>query len=126
MYSTLADLVVVLHFAFILFVVFGALLVWRYPRVIFVHLPAATWGAIAEFGAIVCPLTYLENHLRDAAGGPTIETTFIEHYLVPIVYPPSLSYGVQIVLGTLLVSFNAFLYYRLWRRRRHAGEGTGS
>ena len=122
MYSVLADLVVVVHFAFILFVVFGALVVWRYPWMIFLHLPAAAWGATAEFGAIICPLTYLENYLRDAAGGPTIETTFIEHYLVPIVYPPSLSHSVQILLGTLLVSFNAILYYLLWRRRRRAIE----
>ncbi len=122
MYSALADLVVVLHFGFILFVVFGALLVWRYPWVIFLHLPAVVWGAATEFCAIICPLTYLENHLRAAAGGPTIETTFIEHYLIPVVYPPSLSHDVQILLGTLLVSFNAILYYLLWRRRRCSTE----
>ena len=123
MYPLLADLVVISHFAFILFVVFGALAAWRWQWMPYVHLPAMAWGAATEFFAIVCPLTYLENYLRNLGGEAGLETSFIEHYLVPIVYPPVLNPALQLGLGSLLVSWNALLYYLLWRRRRKHDNG---
>jgi hypothetical protein len=116
-YRLLADFVVILHLAFVLFTVLGGLLALRWRWFPWLHLPAAIWGGFVELTGRVCPLTPLENRLRAAAGSPAYEGDFIEHYLVPIVYPANLTRDIQLVLGTLLVVVNAAIYMTVWRRR---------
>jgi len=122
LYSLLADAVVLFHLAFILFVVLGAFLVWRFPRLIWLHLPAVTWAALIEIIGFVCPLTPLENHLRRLGGETGYQGGFIEHYLLPIIYPDELPRGVQIWLAVAVVAINVFAYTlrrrRLRRRRK--------
>lgn len=112
----LADLVLLVHVAFIAFVVCGGLLVWRRPRVAWLHLPAAAWGAVVEFAGWVCPLTPLEQWLRWRAGGSPYDTDFIEYYLLPVLYPARLTHDVQLVLGGLVVLINLAIYGGLERR----------
>ena len=109
-FRILADATVVLHLGFVLFVVLGGVLVARWRGVAWVHLPAAGWGTRVEFAGWVCPLTPLENWLRQQGGGPVYTATFIEHYLVPVLYPSSLSRELQVVLGSLVVLVNAAVY----------------
>ncbi len=116
-FRILADATILLHLAFVLFVVLGGLLVARWPRVAWAHLPAAIWGAWVEFAGWVCPLTPLENWLRSRGGGPVYSGDFVEHYLVPLLYPSSLSAGVQWALGCVVVVLNAAIYLRVFRRR---------
>ena len=120
-YGLLADLVVTLHLAFALFTVLGGLLALRWRWFAWLHLPAATWGGFVEVTGRICPLTPLENWLRSVAGGSTYEGDFIEHYLVPIVYPPSLTREIQLALGALLVVVNSAIYTIVWRRRTRVG-----
>jgi len=118
-YQILADILVVLHMAFILFVVFGALLTLRWRWMPLVHLPAVGWGAYIEFFNVICPLTPLELRLRALAGEDGYSDGFIEHYLLPIIYPPGLQPGHQVILGILAVIVNMALYaYVIFRRRR--------
>ena len=116
-YRALADLVVVLHLAFIVFVVAGGFLALRYRWAPFLHLPAALWGAFIEVSGAVCPLTPLENALRRAAGSSGYSGGFIDHYVIPIVYPSGLSQRVQLVLAGLVVLVNALVYLVVWHRR---------
>ena len=118
LYDTLADLVVVAHFLFIVYVVFGGLIALRWTKAMWIHLPAMTWGAATEFFGIVCPLTYLENHLRSLGATATYGSSFIERYLVPVVYPTSLTRELQVVLGAALLLINATIYAYLWWRLR--------
>ena len=118
-YSFLADLLVVIHLLFILFVIFGGLLVlWR-KWIAFLHIPAAVWGALIEFKGWICPLTPLENHLRQLGGEQGYSGGFIEHYLIPIIYPDELTRTFQIILGIFVVVLNLMVYgwilYK-WRR----------
>lgn len=113
----LADAVLVLHLCFILFVVFGGLLVLRWPRVAWAHLPAAAWGVVVEIAGWICPLTPLEIAFRRAAGRPAYDTSFVEHYLVPLIYPSSLTREMQIALGVLVLGLNAAVYAHVWRGR---------
>ena len=115
-----ADLVMLTHFGFIVFVVAGGLLVLRWPRLAWLHLPAAAWGAAIGLIGGVCPLTPLENALRRAAGDEGYDSGFIEHYLMPVIYPVGLTRGVQIVLGLLVVAVNIGVYAMALRRRRQA------
>lgn len=118
--SLAADLVVLLHFAFIVFVVAGGLLVLRWPRIAWAHLPAAAWGAGIILVGGICPLTPLERALRRASGEAGYEGGFIDHYLMPLIYPVGLTRDVQIVLGMLVVGVNLCVYaVVLMRRRRH-------
>jgi hypothetical protein len=119
--SLLADTVMLVHFAFIVFVVAGALLLRRWPWLAWLHLPAALWGAYAVLSGTICPLTPLENHLRAVAGEQGYTGGYIEHYLLPVIYPPGLTRGVQWLLGSGVVAVNAVLYARWWRRRGRAG-----
>ena len=105
------------HFAFVLFVVFGALLALRWRRVLWVHLPCAAWGAWIELTGGICPLTPLENQLRQSAGGTGYGGGFVEHYLMPILYPVGLTRPVQIALGTAVIVVNVALYSWILRRR---------
>lgn len=116
--SVLADLVVVVHALFVVFAVFGGLLVVPYPRVIWLHIPALVWGAAVELLQLTCPLTPLEVGLRRQAGEAGYSGGFIEEYLLPILYPPGLGSRTQLVLGAGLVLFNLIVYGWVWRRRR--------
>ncbi len=116
MYVTLADIVVIVHVAFVLFVVLGGLLATRWLRLAWLHLPAAAWGAIIELTGGECPLTPLENALRAWGGGAGYPESFVEHYLVPVLYPATLTRDVQLVLGMFVLGVNAGIYSRLLRR----------
>ena len=115
-----ADFVVLLHLAFILFVVLGGLVVFRWPRFMWLHIPAAAWGAFIELTGRVCPLTPLENRLRIAAGETGYSGGFIEEYLIPVVYPGGLTRWVQISLGVGVVVINLVFYGLLVARRPRA------
>jgi hypothetical protein len=118
--GTLADVVVGLHFGFVLFVLLGGLLVLRWPRVAWFHLPAAVWGALIEFAGWVCPLTPLENRLRRASGTAEYGGGFVEHYLLPVLYPVGLTRGVQYILGATVVVVNLAVYWWVFRRVRRS------
>jgi hypothetical protein len=118
-----ADILVILHFGFIVFVVLGALLCLRWKRVAWLHLPAACWGAAIEFRRGVCPLTPLEQRLRVAAGDAGYSGGFIEHYLIPVIYPSGLDAFFQYTLGALVVTINLAIYGGvLYRQVRHASD----
>jgi len=114
----LADLVVFLHAAFVLFVLLGGMAVLRWRRLAWLHLPAALWGAMIELGGWICPLTYLENHLRRMGGGTGYGVTFIERYLEPLLYPLGLTRHTQLVFGLSALLLNLAIYTRLWSQRR--------
>ena len=116
-YLLIANLLVLLHLAFVGFVVLGALLVLRWPRLAWIHLPCVLWGALIEFAGWVCPLTPLEIRFRQLGGQAGYAGGFIEHYLLPVLYPQNLTRPVQVALGTLVLILNAATYRRLWRRR---------
>jgi len=119
-YRLLADLVVLVHFAFVLFVVGGAFLVLRWRRLAWVHLPAAIWGALIEFAGWICPLTPLENRLRVLGGSAGYRGGFVEHYVIPVLYPRGLTREVQVVLGMIVIVINIVIYgWLLYRRRRN-------
>lgn len=117
-YPWLADATVALHFAFIVFVAAGGLLVLRDARWAWLHLPSVAWVVWLEFTGAICPLTPLENALRMRAGEAGYGGGFIDHYLMPVIYPAGLTPEVQMVLGTSVLALNAIVYVRLWRRRR--------
>jgi hypothetical protein len=119
-YGNLATLVVLAHFAFILFVMFGGLLALRWRWVPWAHIPCFVWGAGIEVVGGICPLTPLENFLREAAGEAPYMGTFIEHYILPVMYPTGLTRTVQIVLAVGLVVLNVAIYAWVIRRRRAA------
>jgi hypothetical protein len=118
----LADLIVVIHFAFVLFVVLGGLLVLRWRWVAYLHLPAAIWGALIEFAGWICPLTPLENRLRAAAGSAPYQGGFVEHYLLPLLYPSALTRDIQVVLGCLVLGINLLIYGYLLRGSARNGS----
>jgi hypothetical protein len=125
LYRWLADLVVVLHFGFVLFVVGGGLLALRWPRLARVHLPTAVWGVLIEFGGWLCPLTPLENWLRRRSGGAGYSGGFVEHYVLPVLYPSGLTRGVQLALGLIVLVVNVAVYgYLLRHRRLRAGAAA--
>ena len=118
-FRLLADGVVILHLTFVLFVLFGGLLTLWWPRISWLHLPAAAWGAAVEFGGWICPLTPLEQWLRLEAGQSASPSDFIEHYVLPVLYPATLTHDKQIVLGALVVVVNVAVYGWLLRVTRH-------
>jgi len=125
-YRLLADLTLAVHFAFILFVVFGGLLVTRWPRLAWLHVPAAVYGALIEFVGWTCPLTPLENHFRRLGGEAGYRGGFIEHYLLPLIYPERMTRAVGVVLGLGVVVLNLLLYGGIaWRARRRPASGRG-
>ena len=121
-YRLLADLIVILHLAFLLFTVLGGLLVFRWRWFPWIHLPTAIWGGFVEVTGRVCPLTVLENWLRRAGGGYGYERDFIDRYVVPIVYPSGLTREIQLVLAALLVMVNGAIYMMVWRYRRRVEQ----
>ena len=111
----LATAVVLVHMAFVAFVVAGGLLALRWPRVAWVHVPVALWGALIALGGWICPLTPLENRLRALGGDTPYTTGFLEHYLLPILYPVALTRGVQVATGLVVVAVNLLVYWRVAR-----------
>jgi hypothetical protein len=120
LFRSAADLVLVVHLAFVLFVVLGGLLVLRWRRVAWVHVPVALYGAAIEFVGFICPLTPLEVWLRRRGGEAGYEGGFVEHYVTAALYPSGLTREVQIALGTGVLVFNAIVYLVGWRRRERA------
>ncbi|MGN6393403.1 MAG: DUF2784 domain-containing protein [Gemmatimonadales bacterium] len=116
-FATLAQALLLVHGAFVLFVVAGGVLVLRWPRLAWAHVPAAVWGALIEFAGFICPLTPLENAWRRAAGEQGYQGGFIEHYVTAALYPSGLTRPIQIALGLLVLGVNGWIYWRLWRRR---------
>ena len=117
-YRALADLVILIHLAFILFALLGGLFALRWRWMPWVHLPAATWGAAVEMYGWFCPLTSLENSLRRASGASGYPGGFIEHYVVPVIYPAGLTRELQVFLGFTVLAVNLAIYWLVWRRRR--------
>jgi hypothetical protein len=110
LYLLFADLVVLIHLAFVVFAVLGALFVIRWRNIVWFHLPAAVWAAWIEFSGKICPLTPLENWLRMRGGGPGYAGDFVGHYLMPILYPSGLTRKVQFILGGVVIGVNLIIY----------------
>ena len=117
-----ADAVLVVHFAFVLFVIFGGLLAFRWPRAAWVHVPIALYGAIIEFVGFVCPLTPLELWLRRRGGESGYAGGFIEHYIVAALYPGGLTREIQLGLGVGVLLFNLVVYFFVWRRHKRTPQ----
>ncbi|RLJ68500.1 DUF2784 domain-containing protein [Sulfurisoma sediminicola] len=113
----LADLVVLLHLGFVIFVVSGGLLALRWPRAAWLHLPAAAWGAAVEFFGWICPLTPLENALRQTSGGGAYSGDFVSRYLLPVLYPAGLTAEIQMLLGIGVLATNATVYAWVFHHR---------
>lgn len=117
-YARLADIVLILHVMFVAFVLGGAFLVWKWNRLIWIHVPAVAWGALTEFAGIICPLTPLEVHLRQLSGEAGYQGGCIEHYLTAALYPEGLTRDLQIWLGFGALLANLLMYGWLFARRR--------
>ena len=116
----MANLIVAVHFAFVVFVVLGGLLALRWPRILWVHVPAVIWGALVEFMGWICPLTPLEIRLREAAGETAYQEDFIAHYILPMLYPEGLTRGDQLMLGGLALAINVAIYTAVYVRHRRS------
>ncbi len=117
-YPWLADAVLVIHLAFVLFVIGGGFCALRWPKLAWGHVPAALWGALIELRNGVCPLTPLENWLRRQGDEAQIEGSFVEDYLLPVIYPEGLTREVQIALGLAVILLNLVAYGLLVFQRR--------
>ncbi len=121
-YQIAADMVLMLHLAFVLFAVLGSLLVFWRRYLLWLHLPTMTWAAWIEFSGTICPLTPLENWLRRQGGITGYQGGFVEHYLEPLLYPPGLTRTTQMILGVAVLIINCGLYglllFRIWRAGR--------
>lgn len=126
LYRLAADLLVLVHFAFIVFVFVGALAVLRWRWLALVHLPVVAWGALVEFMGCICPLTPLEVKMRVAAGGAGYSGGFVEHYILPVIYPDGLTPDVQALLGVLVLMVNGCLYGLLIYRLTHRPDARVS
>ena len=122
-YGILADIVVWVHLAFVIFVVAGASLAIWWRRMLWLHLPAVFWAIWIEFSGKLCPLTPLENWLRIRAGQGEYRGGFVEHYLMPVLYPAGLTRNIQILMGLLVIIINLALYgpiiFQLWRKKKN-------
>jgi hypothetical protein len=121
LYSVLAELVLAVHAAFIVFALLGGLLALRWRALPWIHLPCVLWVTLVELRGWICPLTPLENQLREAAGARGYSGSFIEHYLLPLVYPSGLTPGVRVLLAVIALGINLAVYAllgRQWCRRR--------
>jgi len=115
MYPLLANLVLIVHLAFVVFVLCGGLLVLRWQWIAWLHVPAIAWGAFVEFSGWICPLTPLENWLRAQGGDISYRSDFIAQYLLPVLYPGDLTRDLQLLLGTVVIVLNAAVYWWLWQ-----------
>jgi hypothetical protein len=114
MYPLLADLVLIVHLVFVIFVLSGGRLVLKWRWIARLHLPAAAWGAVVEFTGWICPLTPLENWLRVQGGEAGYEDDFTTRYLLPILYPVDLTRNIQLLLGTVVIVLNVAVYWWIW------------
>ena len=121
-YRIAADFVLMTHFAFIVLVVAGGLIVFRYAWFAWIHIPAASWGAFIELTGRICPLTTLENYLRIRAGQEGYANSFIEQYILPVIYPAGLTRQVQFVLAGIVVTVNVIIYATILLRKREARQ----
>jgi hypothetical protein len=108
-----ADIIVLVHLGFIVFVALGGFFVAKWPKMAFLHLPCASWGVLIAFGGWICPLTPLEMHFRQIAGRAGYDGGFIDHYVMPLIYPAGLTREMQIALGLIILSVNLWVYGRL-------------
>lgn len=125
-YSILADAVLLLHLLFVGFVVLGGVAIFRRPRLIRLHLPCVVWGVFVELTGWICPLTPIENHLRRMGGGEGYGGSFIEQYLLPLLYPDGLTRTGQVIVAFLVLGSNAGVYGMLLFRRRSLGKRTNN
>lgn len=123
LYRLLANAVVLIHVLFIAFILGGGFLAWRWRWVAAVHIPCAIWGVLIEYRGWICPLTPLENSLRARAGQEGYSGGFIEHYVLPVIYPAGLTPRVQMMLGTFVLVVNVLAYAVLLRRITRGGGG---
>lgn len=117
-YRTLADSILVIHFLFIIFVVFGGFFLFRSVHFAWLHIPVVIWGAFIEFSGRICPLTPLENYFRIKGNQSGYTGGFIEHYLIPVIYPSMLTRNIQFVLGALVLIINLVVYLFVFCRRK--------
>lgn len=123
-YRLVADILVVFHFIFILYVLLGGLLALKWPRTVYLHIPAVIWGIFIEFSGWICPLTPLENHFRHLGGEAGYAGGYIEHYLLPLIYPSELTRSTQFVLGVVVIMVNLLAYgVLLWMRKKSQKPG---
>jgi Protein of Unknown function (DUF2784) len=122
LYQFLADMVLLAHLAFIVFVLAGGLLLLRWPRLVWLHVPAMLWGVFIELTGWVCPLTPLENYFRALAGSDIYHGGFIAHYLLPLIYPAGLTPTIQMLLAVVVIVWNVIIYTLLIRLRRKARQ----
>ena len=118
-----ADLIVLIHFGFILFVIFGGFLVMKWRWFIWLHVPTVVWGAMLEFFGWNCPLTILENELRQKNNDGAYSNGFIEQYIIPVIYPEELTRDIQIALGIAVIFLNLFIYtwcFKEWTKYQQA------
>jgi len=126
-YHALSNLVLIAHLAFVLFVVLGGFIVLKWKSLAWIHVPAFFWGALIELAGWVCPLTHLENWLREKDGGLVYRTDFIEHYILSLLYPTTLTRSSQIILGLFVLSVNLGLYaWILWGTAQKKTRGNSS
>ena len=121
-YHQFADLVLVVHFAFLAFVVAGGAFALRWPRVAWAHMPAVIWGVLIEFFGWICPLTPLEIALRHRAGEAAYTGGFIAHYVMRVIYPDGLTRGIQVMLGILVLALNGGIYAAMIAREVRGGS----
>ena len=112
-----ADVIVLVHFAFVLFVLFGGILLVWWRKLVWVHLPAALWGMLIEFSGWICPLTPYENQLRQQAGLEMYDGDFVMRYIMPILYPEDLTRSMQIILGLIVLTVNTICYLYVFKFR---------
>ena len=110
LYGFLAAAVAIMHFAFVVFAMFGGILTLRYPKMLWLHLPALLWGVAVQWADWICPLTPLENYFRLRSGGAGFEGGFVEHWVSKILYPQDLTLELRYVLGLVLILLNAAVY----------------
>ena len=116
-YNILSNLVVIVHLLFIVLVCLGALLVLKWPKFVWIHIPFALWGVVVEYLNILCPLTPLENYLRNLGGTETYEADFIDQYIIPLIYPEVLTRNLQFILGSIVLVLNFGIYgYIIYRK----------
>ncbi len=115
LFRLFADTIIIIHFLFILFVILGGLLSLLNRHWIYFHLPAVVWGVVIEFTGWICPLTPIENHFRHKGGTLMYEGGFVEHYLIPVIYPVGLTHEIQYILGALVVGINVVIYFYIFK-----------
>jgi hypothetical protein len=116
LYHLLADITLVIHFAFIIFVLLGGILAIWWRKVVWLHVPAAAWGALIEFAGWTCPLTPLENRLRVEGGEVGYPGGFVEEYILTVIYPAGLTREIQIIFGILVITVNLVVYWRVFHK----------